>query len=392
VGVSPDGSRTFVAGSADGDGRTDGCLIAYDTATGAVLWSATYAGPHHAEDRFSQLAISPDGSSVYVTGGTDPQGEGPSWYTAAYATSTGARRWIARRPGLAARDLALSPDGSRVYVVGNGAVVAYGAATGNQIWTASPDLANLVAVGVGTGGRIALAASTRNDIGAGALSARGAILWTRVYRGFGSDSDRAADLAVSPDGTTAYVAGYSDGLDTSLDFTTIAYDLASGARLWLSRMARDSWDRSSSIAVDPDGEHVVVAGNVQDVYGYDHATLVSYRSTDGSEQWRSVARGWPRSDTSVSEGDAVAVGSDGTVYLTGFGIRRPTPGGPSEGGYRTTAHAAADGSVTWTSWYPDPDPTIGSWEARDLVLTSSGTLIVTGENDGDLATVAYGTV
>jgi hypothetical protein len=84
-------------------------------------------------------AVSPDGARVYVTGHTDKGGA-----TVAYDTRTGKQLW-ARQSTLtayAATELAVSPDSTTVYVAGVGrklpfAVIAYAAATGKQRWLRS---------------------------------------------------------------------------------------------------------------------------------------------------------------------------------------------------------------------------------------------------------------
>jgi hypothetical protein len=57
------------------------------------------------------------------------------------------------------------------------------------------------------------------------------------------------------------VTGGSKGTDTGQDFATLAYDAASGERLWVARYdARGRTDQAIAVLVSPDGEHVFVAG------------------------------------------------------------------------------------------------------------------------------------
>ena len=68
LGVSPDGSEVFVTGWGSGSRRTreDIATVAYDAETGTRRWTSSYEGP--GSDQVSALAVSPDGSEVFVTG------------------------------------------------------------------------------------------------------------------------------------------------------------------------------------------------------------------------------------------------------------------------------------------------------------------------------------
>src|SRR5438105_411402 len=68
VTTSPDGSTVFVTGCSDCTFSSDFLTVAYDASTGRVLWQRTYDGPDHLGDEATALAVSPDGSKVFVTG------------------------------------------------------------------------------------------------------------------------------------------------------------------------------------------------------------------------------------------------------------------------------------------------------------------------------------
>ena len=141
--------------AAAGTGRLAG-------APGAQLWVRLYNGPANGNDAAWSVAVSPGGSRVFVTGASQGTRSGPDYATVAYSAATGAQLWVTRYNGPAngddaARSVAVSPSGSTVYVTGSSypgsATLAYSAATGAQLWLARHNDMLLAAVAVSPGGR-----------------------------------------------------------------------------------------------------------------------------------------------------------------------------------------------------------------------------------------------
>src|SRR5207249_4133212 len=101
---SPDGTKVFVTGQSVGAGSSfwDFATVAYDAATGTALWTRRYDGAAHENDFARSVAVSPDGTRVFVTGGSE--GLGYDYATVSYRASTGATLWVERYNGPANLD------------------------------------------------------------------------------------------------------------------------------------------------------------------------------------------------------------------------------------------------------------------------------------------------
>ena len=153
VAVSPNGKTVFVTGVSVNEISpkpfTDDPTIAYSAATGAQLWAKRYSGALDVANGYDNaLAVSPSGKLVFVAGiQTDATAIGDGYETIAYNAATGARVWAKRYTSAGgATSVAVSPNGSTVFVTGESystsegigyATVAYNAATGAQLWAKS---------------------------------------------------------------------------------------------------------------------------------------------------------------------------------------------------------------------------------------------------------------
>jgi PQQ-like domain len=417
IGVSPDGARVFVTGvSSSASGILDYETVSYDASTGAWLWAKRYDGPGHGADFALSLDVSPDGAQVFVTGQSLGGSGHYDFATIAYDASTGTQIWARRYNGPAGRDdiawsVAVSPDSTRVYVTGGSAgspgnddyaTVAYDASGGSQLWVKryngqgnASDVAFSLAIGPDgsrvyvTGG--STGSSSFDDYATIAYDASsGSQLWLKRYNGPANSFDDAYSLAVGSDGARVFVTGASPGPSTSSDYATIAYDASTGAPLWTKRYsgpAKD-YDTAVSVGVSPDATMVFVTGtSIGFSSSYDYATI-GYDAATGHQVWAKRYNGEARGSDFAS---SLAVSPDGDqVFVTG-----ESWGSSSDFDYATIAYDASAGSQLWAKRYN------GQGKARDDALAivaspAAEEVFVTGESAGsttflDYATVAYST-
>jgi DNA-binding beta-propeller fold protein YncE len=435
VAVSPDGSKVFVTGTRYGVStvpRTSGsgndyATLAYNAATGATLWSAVYNGPGNFIDIATAIAVSPDGTKVFVTGRSSGVTSRFDYATMAYSAATGALLWMVRYNGPGNFDdeafaIAVSPDGTKVFVTGmswasravptNGEdywTIAYRAGTGAVVWNqrySGPDKSGVVghgdwasALGVSPDGSKVFI--TGRGYGSGTASdyetvaynaATGAVVWIMRYDDPQKLQDMATAIAVSPDGTKVFVTGQSEeDVGSSFivyDYMTLAYNATTGKTVWGARYSNQRGDSPAAIRASRDGTRVFVTGTshgqVVDPVGQDYAT-VAYHASSGIVAWTKRYDGASQPDVA----SALAISPDSTtVFVTGASTAA------TGNDYTTIAYSAATGGVLWVRRYNGPGNSADYGNAL-AVGPGGNSLYVTGTSYGsatsgyDYATVAY---
>jgi hypothetical protein len=351
---SPDGARLFVTGTSGAGMLT----IAYNAATGVSLWSRnfTLAG---AVNQGKAVAVSPDGSTVFVTGQTQT-GSQVDYVTVAYDGATGNRLWLQQFDSTAHSTdspVAIATDGTRVYVAGS----SVGAASGKDYATIAYD------------------------------PATGARLWVQRFNSMFNRDDAPSAVALNPDGSKLYVTGTSNSTSTGDDYATVAYDTATGNRLWVQRFDGPvhGIDDATAIGISLDEAHLFVTGESQAAGGFQAAT-VAYNASSGALLW---SRRFGKATIGASGTPALAVNAFGTLSPG-----RPevvvadSVAGTSSNDYGTVAYTA-DGTQLWSATYNGP---AGNEDNPTAIATSSdgSRVVVTGKSIGsgtgqDVATLAY---
>jgi hypothetical protein len=84
--VSPDGTTVFVTGYSYGSTViSDYATVAYDASAGVKRWVRRYNGPANGDDFATALGMSPDGATVFVTGAVTGKTSPWDYATVAYA-------------------------------------------------------------------------------------------------------------------------------------------------------------------------------------------------------------------------------------------------------------------------------------------------------------------
>ena len=330
--TSPDGKTLFVTGAAYNGypvgNATDAhiVVVAYDAATGQELWSRTWDNHPDGTDTAKTIAVAPNGKTVVVAGVTQNGDNALDYVTVAFDVAKGRVLWSDIHHGLRAggtdslNAIAMSPRGDLVYVTGQSA--------GSAEFDAD---------------YVTIAYDVR----------RGKVVWQQRFAGIDElGSDRAAAIAVSPDGNSVYVTGDSLGhrktgaTTTQYDYATVAYDARSGTQRWVNRYAGPTAGFNAPIGVVASDDRVVVTGQsrgatAEDIRDYG---TVAYDAATGAEAWQ-VRYAPPNSDEIALD---LAMSPDGsTAFVTGSSspVIRYTDIDEAV----TVAYSVATGAATWTS-------------------------------------------
>jgi hypothetical protein len=274
-----------------------------------------------------------------------------------------------------AKSIAVDPGNGQVYalnevdccLLSSSDTVAY-KADGTKLWTMNSgdpvhDEPDAITVDLATHDVLVTGRRSKGMF-TEAYSASGTLLWTTVRKVSGYE---LAPVGIVSDGHGRAVVeaqSRSDSLGT-LNFLTIAYQMSSGARLWLSRYGvSNSDDPAVGIAADPGKRQVYVVGSSMGT-NFQELVTIGYDSDTGAQAW--LARDTGGNDNPI--GIAVDTSSHHVFAVSETAVEVLQ--------WDTFAYSATGGRL-WHSTYQNPD---GFNASPQAVTTDSanGQVYVAGE-------------
>jgi uncharacterized delta-60 repeat protein len=224
---------------------------------------------------------------------------------------------------------------------------------------------------------------TSKDITTIKYNSSGIQQWTARYNGTGNGTDEAYAITVDVSGNV-YITGYSTGSNSGKDIIIIKYN-NNGTQQWVARhTSPDEYsDEAYAITVDAAGNSYICG------YQYDddkdnEIVLIKYNSS-GMQQWVKDYNGTNNKD--ADEAYAITVDGAGYIYITG-----------SSEGYSTnkdfvTIKYNSSGMQQWAQRYNN-SPVNENDEAYAITVDALNNVFVTGSstsssNGKDYVTIKY---
>jgi hypothetical protein len=214
-------------------------------------------------------------------------------------------------------------------------------------------------------------------------SNQGVPLWTNRYNGPADIGDDATAIALDSAGNVFVTGSSVSSIADVLGYATIKYSSA-GVPVWTNRLKLSTSNSSArAIAVDSNGNVFVTGSALSASTDYDYAT-VAY-SAIGIPLWTNRFNG---AANGADGANAIAVAMDGKVFVTGYSSTSRAY--PYNWGYATIAYSNT-GAPLWTNRFNGSG--VDYHEPRAIAVDPSGNVIVTGESDinsgSAFATIAY---
>jgi hypothetical protein len=279
LAVDAAGAVYLTAGAFD-DPLPSYLLVKYDT-SGNTVWTNTYKGSASGSDGIAAIALDHAGN-IFVTGGSQDAGGNFGYATVKYA-GTGTSLWTNRyvRDG--------SEEASSMVVDSSRNVIVTGDSDG------------------GSASHVNVTLKYSNG---------GMPLWTNITPAANYVGGGTPVVVADPAGNVLLTGASPGANGSSADFTTIKFS-PGGTPLWTNRFSASSFNGEflGGTAVDSAGEFFL-SGNCSRTFGMDFFTI-KY-TAGGALIWTNYYNGYAGSGNADDAPKSVAVGADGSVYVTGY--------------------------------------------------------------------------
>jgi uncharacterized delta-60 repeat protein len=344
--------NVYVTGYSAGPLNYDIVTIKYNSA-GVQQWASRYNGTANGFDEGYDIAVDFNGN-VYVCGGATTTTSNANYVTIKY-NAAGTQVWATTYSNNnsnteAAYAIALDPS-NNVYVTGT----SYGPSAND------------------------------NDIATIKYNNVGVQQWARRFNGPGSVFDAGTDIVVSAAGE-AYVTGYARDLvgTTNYSFATLKYN-TTGVLQWSAIYdgTGGDYDAANAICLTPAGNVAVTGRSLGTSATAEDCTTILYDGATGASIW---VRRFDGGAVQYDEGISVAADSSNRIFVTGYSY---SPG--ANNNYLTIKYEA-NGDTAWIVKYNGPGN--NSDQAYSIALGPTGEIYVGGMSKGlgtneDYAVVKY---
>jgi len=228
--------------------------IKYNPA-GVQQWAQIYTGNNNYYNDVSRAITVDTSGNVYITGESYPTSS--RVFTTISYTSGGTQRWV------------------QTYTT-------YGGQASNKC-IMQDHAGNIIVGGTSTG----TAGSTYYTVLK--YSSTGTLLWSANYAGPASPHLDVLKALTVDASNNVYASGYSMGVGTNYDITTVKLSSSNGSQLWVARYnnADNGDDFGYSNAISNNG-NIIVTGNAHRNSGNDEVVVISYNPSSTTPNWVSI--------------------------------------------------------------------------------------------------------